>query len=203
MLSVHEAAKRLGVSDRRVRALIDSGRLDAQRVGRAWIIHPIALASVDGARSPGRPLSARSAWAELIGERPAPQVDSSMMRSRYRGRSERFELDGPNVGASIELSLVRESGWLAAMEFDRLLDEDASKPRVVYLASSSFNAWCERHWLVPSPTCRVIAHVVSDEVASTLLAFSQQFVPPRVASVDLAEVGGVRGIEAALRIWQN
>ncbi len=203
MLSVHDAAERLGVSDRRVRALIDSGRLSAQRVGRAWIIDPSALATVVGERPPGRPLSAASAWAELLGERPAPRAESSILRSRYRGRSERIELDGPHLAASIDDPVVRESGWLAAMKFDPLLDEDALKPRIVYVAASSFDDWCDRHWMIVSTACRVIAHVVSDEFAVALLASSNHFAPPRVVAVDLAECGGVRPIQAALRIWHN
>ncbi len=203
VLSVHDAAERLGLSDRRVRALIESGRLGARRVGRDWMIDPGALASVEGERAPGRPLSARSAWAELLGERPAPRAEASMMRSRYRARSERIELDGPVVAASIMDSVVRQGGWLAAMEFDRLLDEDASKPRIAYVAASSFDHWCERHWLVPSSDCRVIAHMVSDDVAEALLVSSDHYVPSRVAAVDLVEGGGVRPTEAALRIWHN
>ena len=38
MLSTAEAAKLLNISPRRVRALVESGDLKAQRVGRAWLI---------------------------------------------------------------------------------------------------------------------------------------------------------------------
>lgn len=48
------AAKQLGVSARRVRQLIDSGRLKAEKVGRDWLIHKDALKAV-AVRKPGRP----------------------------------------------------------------------------------------------------------------------------------------------------
>ena len=40
MIGTTEAAKRLGVSSNRVRALIDSGRLKAQKIGREYAINP-------------------------------------------------------------------------------------------------------------------------------------------------------------------
>ena len=201
MLSVHHAAERLGVSDRRVRALIDSGRLRAQRLGRAWVIDPSALRSVEGERAPGRPLSLASAWSELLGDRDAPAADAPILRSRYRRRSARFELDGPDLDSVVDLTYVRQGGWAAALRFDNLVDEDPSAPIVVYVGERSYDAWCERHWLISSSVCRVVAHVVSDGIAQALCGRSDRYVPPRVAAVDLAESGGARSIEAALRIW--
>ena len=49
-----EAATILGVSERRVRALIASGALSATKHGRDWHITPHALDSVKE-RKPGRP----------------------------------------------------------------------------------------------------------------------------------------------------
>jgi excisionase family DNA binding protein len=46
LLSTQEAAARLGVSPRRVVALIDTGRLPAIRVGRSWVIRAADLAQV-------------------------------------------------------------------------------------------------------------------------------------------------------------
>lgn len=65
-ISVADAARRLGVGEQRVRALAASGRLAASRLGKVWAIDSAAVdARVKGAR-PGRPLSARSAWALLL-----------------------------------------------------------------------------------------------------------------------------------------
>lgn len=50
-----EAAKRLGISQRRVLEFIGDGRLKAQQVGRTWIIDERSLRSVEKRPGPGRP----------------------------------------------------------------------------------------------------------------------------------------------------
>jgi excisionase family DNA binding protein len=84
-ISVSEAAKHLELSPQRVRALIASGDLPAERIGGRYLLDPAAVASFRERERPGgRPLSARNAWAILaqLGERPAA-VDISR-RSHYR-----------------------------------------------------------------------------------------------------------------------
>jgi excisionase family DNA binding protein len=54
MINTAQAAARLGISRRRVLALITSGRLPAQKVGRDWLINPKDLDKVKE-RKPGRP----------------------------------------------------------------------------------------------------------------------------------------------------
>lgn len=54
MLTTTDAAVRLGVTVRRVQALISAGRLPAERVGRDWLIQERHLARVSE-RKPGRP----------------------------------------------------------------------------------------------------------------------------------------------------
>jgi excisionase family DNA binding protein len=54
LLSTREVADALGVSVRRVQAMIASGRLRAQKVGTTWVVQSSALASVED-RPPGRP----------------------------------------------------------------------------------------------------------------------------------------------------
>jgi len=53
-ISSAEAARRLGISPRRVLALISAGHLAAERIGGVWIIDETALAAVSD-RRPGRP----------------------------------------------------------------------------------------------------------------------------------------------------
>lgn len=43
LLSIPEAARRLGVSERRVRSLCDEGKLAAVKVGKFWIIREADL----------------------------------------------------------------------------------------------------------------------------------------------------------------
>lgn len=54
ILTTKEAAERLGVTVRRVSALIEAGRLPAARFGRAYMIKESDLKLVED-RSPGRP----------------------------------------------------------------------------------------------------------------------------------------------------
>lgn len=54
MMTTAQAAAELGISARRVQALIAAGRLAAVKAGRDWLIDPRALASVRN-RPNGRP----------------------------------------------------------------------------------------------------------------------------------------------------
>jgi excisionase family DNA binding protein len=54
ILTTKDAAVRLGVSQRRVNALIQSGKLPAQSFGGSWMINESDLALVAD-RRPGRP----------------------------------------------------------------------------------------------------------------------------------------------------
>ncbi len=53
MLTTRQAADLLGVSPRRVRALIESGKLPARRVGRDWTVKRGDLDALE--RKVGRP----------------------------------------------------------------------------------------------------------------------------------------------------
>lgn len=63
-ISVREAARELGVDERRVRALIQAGRLPARKLGGVWAIEASAPRRLVERRA-GRPLSAANAWALL------------------------------------------------------------------------------------------------------------------------------------------
>lgn len=54
LLTTTQAATRLGITPRRVRVLITTGRLTAQRIGRDWLIDERHLADV-AERKPGYP----------------------------------------------------------------------------------------------------------------------------------------------------
>lgn len=54
LITTTDAAQRLGVTVRRVQALIKSRRLSAERIGRDWLINEFNLADVAD-RKPGRP----------------------------------------------------------------------------------------------------------------------------------------------------
>lgn len=62
-VSVAEAAKRLDVGAARIHQRIADGSLRAERIGSQWVVDELSLLRVAERKSPGRPLSARSAWA--------------------------------------------------------------------------------------------------------------------------------------------
>lgn len=88
-LEARAAAERLGVSERRVRALARSGQLRAQKVGGRWLVDPDAAARRLRSRDArgGRPVSATNAWAALFlasGEQPAWLSDDIARRVERR-----------------------------------------------------------------------------------------------------------------------
>jgi excisionase family DNA binding protein len=54
IIGTAEAARKLGVTQNRVRALIDAKRLKATKLGNLWLIDPKDLNAVK-IRKPGRP----------------------------------------------------------------------------------------------------------------------------------------------------
>ncbi|TYP90779.1 helix-turn-helix domain-containing protein [Blastococcus xanthinilyticus] len=91
MLTVDQAAERLGVEPEQVRRLIRAGKLAARRVGRTLVLDEDAVES--RARLPitaGRALAPHTAWAalwQLSGEDVAwlPPADRSRLLARLRG----------------------------------------------------------------------------------------------------------------------
>lgn len=57
LLTVAEVAERLSLTSRRITALIEDGRLPAEKFGRAWVIRETDLALI-AHRPNGRPRSA-------------------------------------------------------------------------------------------------------------------------------------------------
>lgn len=54
MITTKETSEKLGVSIRRVQALINSGRLKAKKLGQIWVIEEKDLEAVQD-RKPGKP----------------------------------------------------------------------------------------------------------------------------------------------------
>lgn len=91
VMSVSEAASGLGLSQRRVRALIDAGRLPANRVGRSWVVDGRVVERFMYAdRHEGRPLNRANAWALLAllaGEQPGWVSNHAASRLRRVARN--------------------------------------------------------------------------------------------------------------------
>jgi excisionase family DNA binding protein len=88
LLSVSEAAERLGVSQAAIRHQITAGRLPAVKRGRSWWLDERAVErSVRQAASPGRPLSPRMAWAIiLLASGDAERAKRLVANERYVSR---------------------------------------------------------------------------------------------------------------------
>lgn len=86
LVSVPEAAQRLGVTRARVHQRIASGSLPAQQVGRQWIIDEWDLRRIAHHGVPGRPFSATSAWALIAVSAGDAGQFSPSVRSRARTR---------------------------------------------------------------------------------------------------------------------
>lgn len=71
LISLPDAAERLGVDESRVRQRIADGSLRAEKIGGRWLIDDADLASISEHR-PGRPLSALSAWAMVVAAAEQP-----------------------------------------------------------------------------------------------------------------------------------
>jgi len=88
-MSVADAAAALDVNPRQVRNLIDAGALDAQRVGRAWVVDAASVRARSARPvAPGRPLSPGRAWQVLAvvdaGLRPNLGVPEDVLDRRVR-----------------------------------------------------------------------------------------------------------------------
>lgn len=87
LVSVAEAAEELGVSERRVRQMLDDGSLTGRRIGRSWVIDLAEVHRRGRRPAPkGRPWSPRSAWALLAVLDGEPSALSPTERSRARRR---------------------------------------------------------------------------------------------------------------------
>ncbi len=87
-IAVGDAARRLGISEPRVRQLLGDGALRGRRLGRAWLVDSDDVARLQGhRRRPGRPPGPRRAWSvvDLLRGGAAPWLSASE-RSQVRSQ---------------------------------------------------------------------------------------------------------------------
>lgn len=126
-VGVPEASQMLDVSERRVRQLIDAGRLRARQVSGSWLVD---VASIPNApRRGGRPMSPRMAWGlvEAVEERRAPWLSSKDVL-RLKHMRDRLRAD-PDPELLLKAALVERADRyeLSCSEPDEL----RSDPHVV------------------------------------------------------------------------
>lgn len=87
VISVAQAAERLGVSVPRIHQRIADGSLAAERVGSQWVVDERSLLRIEERGKAGRPLSVRSAWAVIAaseGDRDGLRPSGPAARARAR-----------------------------------------------------------------------------------------------------------------------
>jgi excisionase family DNA binding protein len=220
-LSAAEAAQRLKISERRVRALLEEGRIPAQRVSGRWVIDESDVSRYRPGAPAGRPLSERSAWqlirhARNIAVHGIDDPDlSPVERHRLHRRLQRLlESPDPLILASSLLSKRAEKVELSSSPAD--IVEMREDPRIrlsgvshhesgllsnseveAYVSRKNFEALI-RDWYLVRPRvgerANVVLHVVEDLPAE---------LPPLAIAADLAERPGAREQEAARKILRR
>jgi excisionase family DNA binding protein len=204
--SVAEAARALGISARRVRALAEAGEIPARRVGRAWVID---LDPQLPSRPPGPRLSARSAWAVLgLGHENLSRSE----RQRARERQERLADLPPQA-------LVRRADVHHLVAHPAALRRLEDDPRIVLGGVSA----APHHGADVIAVDRVEGYVRTDDLDDVRTAYAlrppadgegasvvlrvpapawpfpegERYAPRRVVAADLREAGDDRSVRAA------
>lgn len=199
-VTVAQAAEAAGLSRSRIDALIRAGKLSATKIGHQWVLDdPQQLVALTHRR--GRPLSARMAWALMLG---LDGVDTpwitAVERRRLREHRDRLRRDPDPVARWQALAagrarriayvgtdpaaLLGDAGVQASGLSDPRSGLSAGSVAEVYVHEDDWRRVVRRHLLV-EPTGRpdVWLHVSA-------------YVPPRALrmqlAADLADHGGPR-----------
>ncbi len=192
LLTLEEAAVRLGVSRRRAQAMVLKGQLPAERIGHQWAVPAPSVRAVDRNmwREPGRPMAQASAWklfdhGKMLGAFSDP-ADLDRLRRRLRSRARHLEL---YVHPSLLRRLQEDpraviGGRPAAGHLGVPVDEGSVVD--AYVRAS------EKHNLLRELTAREVVeganlhlHIVDD--AAWPFAEDRRYVDGWVAWLDLAD----------------
>lgn len=209
-IPVSKAADILEVHPSRVRAMVNAGQLNAEKVAGRWFISRSSLDERCSVDAPdGRPFSSSNAWALLcLAEgKQANWVDKSV-QSRLKGHLKRRSWGElvPRLRSrarSISLRahpsalnrLVQEPGVISAgvsAASSHGIDIQASSELEAYLYESRANELIQRYKMEPSERANVILHVVPDDVPPDW----QDCVGGVVAAIDLVQSRNPRSQKA-------
>ncbi|AHW62547.1 Hypothetical protein CGLY_00495 [Corynebacterium glyciniphilum AJ 3170] len=223
-LTTHEAAARLGVSQARVRALINSGGLTARRVGTLWLIDAASIEHQRGLTTAGatsRAMSPRVAWAAAdLADGGAAAWLSATERSRLRRRlssttevdvvrrwtsrransTHRYKVGPRDLTALLTDRRVTRTG-ISAVESYRLglgTGGDAD----IYVSSEDLEQLVRGYVLLPTGRGNLTVRV--DDVglyrAATRTIEGRLVVPRLIAGADLADDTDARTRSAGRRL---
>lgn len=202
LLPVADAARELGVSQQRVRAMIAAGEMAAEKAAGAWWISPSAVARISRAqRDSGRPLASASAWALLLAASGVPipwasaqqrwrvssALDEGSLESSFgklRRRAERREFQA-HPGELARMRKRRElmlGGVSASGELRLGLRGDEEFE--AYVAESDLEAVVRRHGLAGGGEMNVVLRAVPDQLWGSV---ADVVAPLAAVLADLAE----------------
>ena len=226
-MTTDEAAARLGVSTRRVRALVEQGDLDADLVGGIYLVHPESLARLAANSVSGRSLSARMSWAALL---------SDLGRTNFEWISEQLGLTRTDRHRVVALRdrQLEDWSWLARRRAvttrhtvrDAYLDRLVNDPHVVpsglsalrahrvelrpqrgeaelYVAAGDVDDVLSRHLARTEPAGRVIVHTVDDTLFEQILTSTNGTMTVTTVGVDLAESADIRTRRAGYTLLRH
>lgn len=202
-------AERMGVSVQRVHAMLRDGELQGRQIGSVWLLDEAQLMKP---RKLGRPMSARIAWAVILGVRDGDWLSSSE-RSRLSRRLGGLH-DHPNANQllatwlaarAVPLNLSAPEPEALATDLD-LVPSGISDPRAqlgggraseFYAQPGTLQRVMRRHLLVEEPDGPV-------RMRESLVPISAP-VPLLLVAADLADRGGPREMRRAqelIKEWQ-
>lgn len=231
-LSVSQAAEKLGVDPSRVHQRIREGSLPAKKIGNQWAIDSHDVRRVNHHAGPGRPLSAKSAWALLAVAANSPAAaelrppDRSNARARLRellaDASSREELHSAAAQIARALGNRAERRLFIASPRDlpAVRDDQRIHPSGVSLPEANMSAGAvaegyvsaddlepllKDHLLSPAARDRanVVLHVVDPDSKCQSAALGDMARSWLAIAADLAEYDGLREKGEALRLLAN
>ena len=166
MLTTKEAARILGVSPRRIRALVESGALEAQRLGRTWAIDEASVRA--RAKSPlwrGRPRKGEKSPLDLGSyllmnrDHAVAQFDFSKKQARVTSLDPLDDEAWAPLGACSRPGKIHPdylSEWIAARSipdsrphFEALLGEEGYSNAADLAFSSLGLSLSDQYWFQP------------------------------------------------------
>ena len=211
ILSVSEAAPKLGVSERRVRQMLERGDMEGQRVGRSWIIDSKAIDGVRRRPEVGRPWKAVAAWALLhiaAGEEPNVSVaeasrakrriadrgiEDLVMKLAPRGKNRKFYGHKSILQRMAAEQMVVRSGVSAAQEHNA--DIVALDFLEAYVPAGQFEKLVRKYALEKSSErANILLRVVDDKVWP--FPKNAKVAPRVVVAVDLLDADDERSRRA-------
>lgn len=220
-IPVSRAASRLGLSPRRVRAMIKDDGLAAEKAGGIWIVDPQSVERRHRvARRSGRPFDAKNAWAllwlassdseleEMASEWVSPWMRWYLLdkvkkegwvsiapRLHKRAAVERLRCHPSDLERLATDGSIVRSGVSAARDHGLdIFDPDVLE---AYVPAGRLPGLVKKYALAPSDRPNVILHVVEDRwpFPRTL-----KVAPGLLAALDLLDAGDGRSRRAATAV---